>query len=114
MLLGRKLGKERKKKHLRPLTDDMLMIDPRPCFLISGMANLLIRTILVTLMRKSLSQASRLMVVASPIAPPTPTIDMSVSSPKQKRIFIIKKLTNVDQDMHGSIQLDRLFHSIFA
>jgi hypothetical protein len=59
--------------HLQPDTDDMFMIDPRPCFRISGIANLHIITMLVTLIRKSRSQASRLMVVASPMAPPTPT-----------------------------------------
>lgn len=53
----------------------MLTIDPRPCFLISGIAYRLINTMLVTLIRKSLSHASRLIVVASPIAPPTPTVE---------------------------------------
>jgi hypothetical protein len=49
-------------------------MDPRPCFLISGIAYRLIMTMLVTLMRKSRSQASKLIVVASPMAPPTPTV----------------------------------------
>jgi hypothetical protein len=60
-------------RFLQPLTDDMLMIDPWPAFLISGMAWRHMRTMLVTLMRKSLSQACMLILVASPIAPPTPT-----------------------------------------
>ena len=59
---------------LRPLTDDMLIMEPRPCFLISGMAWRLIMTMLVTLIRKSRSHASRSSVVTSPNVPPTPTI----------------------------------------
>lgn len=77
----------------RPLTDDMLTMDPRPALRISGMAYRLIITMLVTLMRKSRSQAARSMRVASPTAPPTPTDHTSVFVLNLRRRWVFSRST---------------------
>ena len=84
---------------------------PLPFFRLSGIAYRDIRTIDVTLILMSLSQASMSTLVASPIAPPTPTAILLIVD----RLTNLKLIrTNIHQDMNSTEELHCPFDGLFA